>query len=112
MADTIIAGRVIIEDRINALVIPLVNASCTTIGMLAPPTTNIFIISSMEIVPIIKGRAIPILSTIPALLKKALMDEATPRRCGGTADMIALVFGGWNSPEPKLLMNIHTASIQ
>ncbi|MCX9028358.1 MAG: hypothetical protein OIN86_09290 [Candidatus Methanoperedens sp.] len=38
------------------------------------------------------------------------MDEATPRRCGVTDDIMALVFGAWNSPEPKLLMNIHTVS--
>jgi len=49
---------------------------------------------------------------MPALLKNALMDEATPRRCGDTDDMMALVFGAWNSPEPKLFINIHTAIIQ
>jgi hypothetical protein len=60
----------------------------------------------------IRGKDIPMLNTMPALLKNALMDEATPRRCGDTDDMIALVFGAWNSPEPKLLTNIHTAIIQ
>ncbi len=76
MADTIIAGTVIIEDSMNALVIQVV-------------------------------KAIPMLSTMPALLKNDLMDEAIPRRSGATDDIMALVFGGWNSPEPKLLMNIH-----
>jgi hypothetical protein len=107
-----IAGTVIIADRINAQVIPLVKASCTATGMFAPPMTNMFIISSIEIVPMIRGKAIPMLSTMPALLKNALMDDATPRRCGDTDDIMALVFGGWNKPEPKLFMNIHTAIIQ
>ena len=112
MADTIIAGTVIIADKMKAPVIPPVNASCTGTGICAPPTTNMSIISVIEIVPMISGKAIPMLNTIPALLKNALMDEATPRRCGDTDAIMALVFGGWKSPEPKLFMNIHTASIQ
>jgi len=76
MAETIIAGTVIIADKIKALVIPPVKASCTAIGIFPPPMTNISIISVREMVPIISGKAIPMFSTMPALLKNALMDEA------------------------------------
>ncbi len=59
IAETMIAGTVIIAEKIKAPVIPLVKASCTAIGILSPPTTNIFIICSREIVPIISGKDIP-----------------------------------------------------
>ncbi len=58
------------------------------------------------------GNAIPKDRTIPALVRKARMEEATPRRSVTTAAMMAFVFGGWNRPDPIPDRNSHSPIVE
>ena len=107
-----IAGMERTAETKNTKQIAFVNRICVTTGRFAEPITNRFIISSSGIMPINSGMAIVMEITMPVLLKNARMDEAKPRRSTGTAAMIALVFGGWKSPDPNPWTNIQDASTQ
>ena len=52
----------------------------------------------------------PMDSDVPAFWQVARMPEATPRRDGGTAPMIADVFGAENMPWPMPLTSSSAAN--